>query len=606
MKKLVYALSLLLFAACGSDPVVEPSGNQNLQPEEPQVTSFDATIADSEVRTSYGESDGTVYPLYWTAGDEVTVSNGSATSDYKAKEGGATIKQTALEGGSLAESDAYYGFYPASRVTSFLGSKVTSHMKSMLMSSETQVNMDNAFMVAKSSTEDPHVLNFVPLMTAVDISFTAPEGVLVQKIVLSSESYLAGTFTYDIASGTTTLADASQLSKRLVINVDTPAAGEYKYTLFLLPNFAATLRVDVVTDQGVLGKTSSKALTAGARHTFTLGTLPTSGYKTNASANWMSYLPDNMYLSMVSMPGSHDACTSTIDYVTAGKVQDLDMTEQFAAGVRFFDLRPRSKAERENVGKWYSPQYEYYSTDTELMIYHGSVSTEIKFAEALASIKELMEANPTETVVLLVHHEWTQSIEFLFDGDEAKAAAQANWAVQIPLQLNASGLEFVKAFDSDVTLGEARGKVVVFARDDYNGGYHGGKVNWGDNQTRTNHPILIGAGEESGKTLTYQDTYNADSVEAKQELIENNITAASSSTVVSEWYMNHVSHADNPEDDAAALNPAATTKIKSVKGRVGMVLLDFCGNATTNTASGYELQQAIIAANNNWQIPVKY
>ncbi len=605
MKKLVYALSLLLFAACGSDPVVEPWGNQNLQPEEPQVTSFDATIADSEVRTSYGESDGTVYPLYWTAGDEVTVSNGSATSDYKAKEGGATIKQTALEGGSLAESDAYYGFYPASRVTSFLGSKVTSHMKSMLMSSETQVNMDNAFMVAKSSTEDPHVLNFVPLMTAVDISFTAPEGVLVQKIVLSSESYLAGTFTYDIASGTTTLADASQLSKRLVINVDTPAAGEYKYTLFLLPNFAATLRVDVVTDQGVLGKTSSKALTAGARHTFTLGTLPTSGYKANASANWMSYLPDNMYLSMVSMPGSHDACTSTISYVTFGKVQDLDMAAQFAAGVRFFDLRPSARCTKS--GGFLGFGATITCTDTDLVIYHGSVSTDIKFADALATLKTLIEENPTEVITILLHNEWSQSADFLLSGaDEAKQKSQTQWAAQIPLQLNASGLEFVKAFNSDVTLGEARGKVVVFARDDYNGGYHGGKVNWGDNQTRTNHPILINTGLESGKTLTYQDTYNADSVEAKQELIENNITAASSSTVVSEWYMNHVSHADNPEDDAVVLNPAATTKIESVKGRVGMVLLDFCGNATTNTASGYELQQAIIAANNNWQIPVKY
>lgn len=602
MKKLVYALSLLLFAACGSDPVVEPSGNQNSQPETPQMTSFEATIADAEVRTSYGESNGTVYPLYWTAGDAVTVSNGSATSNYTADEGGANIKKTKLSGGSLAEASAYYGFYPASRATSFSGTKVTAHMKSMLMSTETQVNMENAFMVAKSSTESAGQLNFVPLMTAVDISFTAPEGVPVQKIVLSSESYLAGTFTYDIAAGTTTLADASQLSKRLVINVDTPAAGEYKYTLFLLPNFADNLRVDVVTDQGVLGKTSSKALTAGARHTFTLGTLPTSGYKANASANWMHYLPDNMYLSMVSMPGSHDACTSTISTVASGKVQDLDMAGQFAAGVRFFDLRPTCRYTSSVGIGIFGIEATYSCTDTNLTIYHGISSTGIKFADALASIKALMDANPTEVVVLLVHHESS----YLYYPSDSQSKCQAQWAAQVPAQLNASGLQFVKAFNSDVTLGEARGKVVVIARDDYNGGYHSGKVNWGDNQTRTNHPILIGTGSESGKTLTYQDTYNAASVEAKQTLIENNITAASSSTVVSEWYMNHVSHADDADGDAETLNPAATTKIQSVKGRVGMVLLDFCGNATTNRCSGYELQQAIIAANNNWQLPVKY
>jgi hypothetical protein len=597
MKRLVYAASLLLFAACSNDFVDDGS---NFEPTPANVTSFTATLSESEMRTSYGESDGSVYPLYWTAGDAVTISNGSAVSNYTAKEGGVSIQSTTLEGGSLAEANAYYGFYPASRVVSFSGSTVTSHMKSMLMSSEAQVNMENAFMAAKSGDEKASSLKFVPLTTAVDISFTAPEGVLVQKIVLSSESYLAGTFSYNIATSTTTLADPSKLSKRLVINVDTPAAGEYKYTIFLLPNFADKLRVDVVTDKGMLGQTSSKALTAGARHTFALGALPASGYKANASAKWMSYLPDNMYLSMVSMPGSHDACTSTIATTLQGKVQDLDLAAQFAAGVRLFDLRPTCRYT--SSGGLFGIGGTHTSNDTDLIIYHGTSSTGVKFADALADIKELIDANPTETVVLLVHHE---SSHLVYLGD-SQAKCQAQWASQIPLKLNASGLQFVKAFNSDVTLGEARGKVVVIARDDYNGGYHSGKVNWGDNQTRTNHPILIDTGSESRKTLTYQDTYNDIEVSEKQSRIEANITAASSSTTISEWYMNHVSFASSPESSANTLNAAAMAKIQSVKGRVGMVLMDFCGNATTNRVKSYELQQAIISANNNWLLPVKY
>lgn len=591
MKKLFHILALLLLTACGNEPMVKP--------ELPKATTFTATITDTETRTSYGESNSTTYPLYWTKGDAVTLSNGSSTSNFTAAEGGVNIKETTLEGGSLAEAATYYGFYPASRLTSFNGSTITCHMKSMLMASEPQVNMENAFMVAKSSAESANVLNFIPLMTAVDISFTAPAGVKVQKIVLSSESYLAGTFSYDIASGKISKASASQLSKRLVINVDTPATGAYKYTLFLLPDFADFLRVDVVTDQGVLGKTSTKALTAGARHTFTLGTLPASGYKASASSNWMHYLPDNMYLSMLSMPGSHDACTSTITDIfgLTGKVQDLDMEAQFAAGVRLFDLRPSCRYT--TSGSIFNRKYT--CTDTELTIYHGTVSTDIKFADALASIKTMLSNNPTEMVVILVHEE----ISYLSFPDEARTACHNQWAAQIPAQLNASGLSFIQAFHSDVTLGEARGKVLVIARDNYNDGYHGGKIDWGDNQTRSNHPILINNGTASGKTLTYQDTYNTD-VNTKQGLIEANIAAASSSTVVSQWFMNHVSHADDPEGDAETLNPAANTKIQSVKGRVGMVLLDFCGNSETDRVGGYALQQAIIAANNNWQIPVKY
>ena len=84
-------------------------------------------------------------------------------------------------------------------------------------------------------------------------------------------------------------------------------------------------------------------------------------------SDWMKYLPDNVYLSQVSMPGSHDACTMygshyeyksgmpgeryhfkwlqnvVFGYMNVTKIikaQELSIEEQLAAGVRMFDLRP--------------------------------------------------------------------------------------------------------------------------------------------------------------------------------------------------------------------------------------------------------------------------
>ena len=83
-------------------------------------------------------------------------------------------------------------------------------------------------------------------------------------------------------------------------------------------------------------------------------------------SDWMKYLPDNTYLSQVSIPGSHDACAiygSHYEYKSGmpqeryhfkwllswlgntnttkvTKAQELSIEEQLAAGVRMFDLRP--------------------------------------------------------------------------------------------------------------------------------------------------------------------------------------------------------------------------------------------------------------------------
>ena len=103
----------------------------------------------------------------------------------------------------------------------------------------------------------------------------------------------------------------------------------------------------------------------GKRYAIELGALPAmnDAARRKLYASWMSYLPDDALLSALSIPGTHDAATSTLNLWS--KCQSLSLGAQLNAGVRCFDLRPTG-------------------TD-DLMIYHGT-STGVTFDEAIAAM----------------------------------------------------------------------------------------------------------------------------------------------------------------------------------------------------------------------------
>lgn len=137
----------------------------------------------------------------------------------------------------------------------------------------------------------------------------------------------------------------------------------------MLPQDIEGLTLSAVTTQGkTYSYTTPATLKAGHRYSFTIGDMQAQAQQTSEGySDWMAYLPDNTYLSQVSIPGSHDACTiygSHYEYkdgmpddryhfkwlqnVVFGymnttkiiKAQELSIEEQLAAGVRMFDLAP--------------------------------------------------------------------------------------------------------------------------------------------------------------------------------------------------------------------------------------------------------------------------
>src|SRR5262245_61043075 len=106
--------------------------------------------------------------------------------------------------------------------------------------------------------------------------------------------------------------------------------------------------------------------------------------------SWMSQLhDDNLSLSQLSIPGTHD----TMTYLLGGLLptvrnQTMPLTEQLNAGIRFIDIR---------VGPGFSGDLGLYHADVNLV---GSFNKDV-----VATCENFLTAHPNETIVMAIHLE---------------------------------------------------------------------------------------------------------------------------------------------------------------------------------------------------------
>lgn len=90
-------------------------------------------------------------------------------------------------------------------------------------------------------------------------------------------------------------------------------------------------------------------------------------------------------LAALSIPGTHDSATAFyFNAVKRGlvKCQDMEITAQLNAGIRYFDLRAG------------------YASDTgELTAYHGDYELEVTFADIFDYFYDWLAENPTEGII---------------------------------------------------------------------------------------------------------------------------------------------------------------------------------------------------------------
>jgi 1-phosphatidylinositol phosphodiesterase len=151
-----------------------------------------------------------------------------------------------------------------------------------------------------------------------------------------------------------------------------------------------------------------------------------------AGHDWMSSLDGGLPISRISIPGTHDAGARFEPLAGTSKCQDLTITRQLKAGVRFLDIRCRHQNDLFNI-------------------YHGVVDQGATFASVLAEVSYFLTANPRETVIMSVKEEGassgaTRSFEATFDAYVSQNPGKWWMGEGIP------------------KLEDVRGKIVLFRR----------------------------------------------------------------------------------------------------------------------------------------------
>ncbi len=229
--------------------------------------------------------------------------------------------------------------------------------------------------------------------------------------------------------------------------------------------------------------------------------------ETDASmAFWMKGIDDDRLLSDISIPGIHDAASDECQLRLMTKCQDKDITSLLYDGYRYIDAR---------LG------YEEINGEKNLTFYHGFLhclngvfpwSAHLTFEDVAKQCGVFLKENPSETILFVVKHEqlntsdaeFEETLHYLIDKSETKDM----WLLT----------------DSIPTLGEARGKIVLFRRypDDANLGAKSGiYIDWTkqDEAPDGDSSLTYAKEEKDTFSLYVQDRYKYDA-ETKWQVFE--------------------------------------------------------------------------------------
>lgn len=116
------------------------------------------------------------------------------------------------------------------------------------------------------------------------------------------------------------------------------------------------------------------------------------------SKKWLKNLNDNLALSEISLPGTHDTMTYTakqIDGAGLVKCQSYDLATQLNAGIRYIDIRCRV-------------------TDGSFAIHHGPYYLGMMFGDVINTVVNFLRQNPSEFVLMRVRQEYSEETDDVF------------------------------------------------------------------------------------------------------------------------------------------------------------------------------------------------
>ena len=499
-------------------------------------------------------------------------------------------------------------------------------------------DMKNANMVAYKKTEptDETVsLIFKPLMTTLEIVVKGPgsninssnarvTGVSIVSTITTKSSESGDSFKYDIANGVITGSvnngTATTKSETTFISL-VDANGNASYvdlanghtltlTAFLPPmsmKQAAAMKRQVKVRVHITGnaelsasvKTNDESsdnwttqFNPAAKKKIILPAIP-SGKQVSGN-NWITPLDGSIYVSQMSIPGSHDAATgenmaSFIGDLFA-QTQEQTLQTQWNLGIRAFDLRPAI--------------YKRRSTN-ELWLYHGVTRVSISWATAMNTIKANLTDHPGEFAIVLFRHEDESTLY--------KNTNTTDFDNYMKAWVNANKTWIVD-WRPDITIDECRGKLILISR--FNGSWdYGCFTGWSHDAAGTTTTVRNASNTKSG-TMYVQDYYNPSSHDTKFKSICEYLDIAqtfhTNDALKNHWMLNHVSGYVGPSTsntyraNAAAQNPKVIEYLhnRTTPGSTGIILFDYSGAATSGsyTVQGDVMLQTVIDNNYKYRM----
>lgn len=501
-------------------------------------------------------------------------------------------------------------------------------------------DMKNANMVAYTATEPTDgivSLSFKPLMTTLEIVVTGPEtninssnarvtGVSIVSTITTTSSENGDSFKYDIANGVITGSgsvnngDAPTKSETTFISL-VDANGNASYvdlanghtltlTAFLPPmsvEQAAAMKRQVKVRVHITGNAELSAsiktndagsntwttqLTPAAKKKIILPAIPSG--KQESGNNWITPLDGSIYVSQMSIPGSHDAATgedmATIIGDIFAQTQEQTLQTQWNLGVRAFDLRPAI--------------FKGLFTK-ELWLYHGVCRVSISWATAMNTIKANLTDHPGEFAIVLFRHE--------DEGTLGKDNNTTNFNTYMKNWVDANK-SWIVDWRPDITIDECRGKLILISR--FEGSWdYGCFTGWSHDAAGTKTTVRNASNSQRG-TMYVQDYYNPSTHDTKFESIKKYLNIAqtfhTNVDLMNHWMLNHVSGyvgsstTDTYRANAAAQNPKVIEYLhnRTAPGSTGILMFDYSGAATSGSynVQGDVMLQTVIDNNYKYRM----
>lgn len=276
-----------------------------------------------------------------------------------------------------------------------------------------------------------------------------------------------------------------------------------------------------------------------------------------AYPDWMKQIDDSRYISMITIPGTHDsgADLHTSQQGSFGEeeviCQHYYLSNQMKLGVRWFDVRLKLD-------------------DGDLLVYHWHYYLHKTFNNLLSSAIDFLNAHPSETLVFMIKQEYSS------EPDHDFASAVYNY-----LKGHSSDMSRYFLEERIPRIEEVRGKIIIVRRF-ANGLTHplGIYVNWDDNTTGK---MYYGTGAD----YYVQDHYSLVTVDYSTKIseIKDCIEKAHNHANTGTFYLNFASGEEAPWTKllytADQINGPIENYLRShpTWTHLGIIMVNFAGGA---------------------------